>query len=75
MRTDEADFMRRWTPVVRQLAGPERTEWKAGKAEAGKLEKAEKVEGTCAELEGAGSRESERERRERSRGKLFKVVG
>ncbi|CAJ1343702.1 unnamed protein product [Effrenium voratum] len=24
MRTDEADFMRRWTPVVRQLAGPER---------------------------------------------------
>ncbi|CAK9053838.1 Hypothetical protein SCF082_LOCUS29300 [Durusdinium trenchii] len=24
MRTDEADFMRRWTPVVRQLAGPSR---------------------------------------------------
>ncbi|CAE7770477.1 unnamed protein product, partial [Symbiodinium pilosum] len=24
MRTDEGDFMRRWTPVVRQLAGPKR---------------------------------------------------
>ena len=27
MRTDEEDFMRRWTPVVRQLAGPARTGW------------------------------------------------
>lgn len=25
MRTDEEDFMRRWTPVVRELAGPTRT--------------------------------------------------